>query len=73
MFTWFTQPCQKSEDYSTLNDRQFDQEVLNTRIAKVGVAFQHCKFFFQFFKKHFFHIFFTFFTLIFSILFQKKR
>ena len=41
---------------------------LHTRIAELGVAFQHCEFFFQFSKKHFwkkncspfFHFFFQF-------------
>ena len=58
--------------------RQLAVLAFNTRIAEVGVAFQHCKFFFQFFKKHFwkknlkktfFHLFYSNF---FNIISEKK-
>ena len=52
---------------------QFWRTMTNTRIAEVGVAFQHCKFFFQFFnqnlKKTFFHLFYSNF---FNIISEKK-
>ena len=43
--------------------------LLNTRIAEVGVAFQHCTFFFQFFKKTFLEKKFEFFFHLFHSYF----
>ena len=68
-------------DFKLIKTKTFGNDLtdnINTRISEVGVAFQHCTFFFSIKKKHFWKknlkkIIFTFLTLVFSILFRKKR